>query len=70
MEVGLYFELLEYGRLKSEFTQHSYQVLHRYPSINSNIQLLKQNNISCDIDVATKDGEIVKCVEVKSVSLD
>lgn len=69
-EVGLYFELLEYEKLKSEFRRSSYQVLHRYPSINSNIQLLKQNNISCDIDVATKTGEIVKCVEVKSISLD
>ena len=70
VEIGLYFELLEYERLKTEFTQSSYKVIHRYPSINSNIQLLKQNNISCDIDVANKDGEIVKCVEVKSVRLD
>lgn len=69
IEIGLYFELLEFERLKSEFPQSSYQVLHRYPSINSSINLLKQNNISCDIDVATNAGEIVKCVEVKSIGM-
>jgi len=69
IEIGLYFEVLEFERLKSEFPQSSYQVLHRYPSINSSIHLLRQNNISCDIDVASNAGEIVKCIEVKSISM-
>jgi len=69
IEIGLYFEVLEFERLKYEFPQSSYQILHRYPSINSGIHLLKQNNISCDIDVATNAGEIVKCIEVKSIGV-
>lgn len=69
IEIGLYFEVLEFERVKSEYPSPSYQVLHRYPSINSSIHLLKQNNISCDIDVATSAGDIVKCIEVKSTSM-
>jgi hypothetical protein len=69
-EIGLYFELLEYDRLKSEFPQSTHKVLHRYPSIFSEIQILKSNNISCDIDIVTKNDKVVKCVEVKSVSMD
>jgi len=61
IEIGLYFEELEYERLKSEFPSSSYQVIHRYPLIDSSIQRLNQNNISCDIDV--------KCVEVKAISV-
>ncbi|MFC1875491.1 hypothetical protein ACFLY3_05040 [Chloroflexota bacterium] len=70
VKIGLYFELLEYDSLKSEFPQSTHKVLHRYPSIISEIQLLKSNNISCDIDVVTKNDNVMKCVEVKSVSLD
>jgi len=70
IELGLYFEVLEFERLKSEYPSPSYQVLHRYPSTNSSIHVLKQNNISCDIDVATSAGDIVKCIEVKSISMD
>lgn len=69
IEIGLYFEELEFERLKSEFPNSSYQVLHRYPSINSSIHLLNQNNISCDIDITTNAGKVVKCVEVKSISM-
>ncbi|BCT55302.1 hypothetical protein [Dehalococcoides mccartyi] len=69
IEIGLYFEVLESERLKSEYPESSHQVFHRYPAINSSINLLKQNNISCDIDVATKSGAIVKCVEVKAISM-
>ncbi|MBA7688530.1 hypothetical protein ES703_97014 [subsurface metagenome] len=69
IEIGLYFEVLEFERLKSEYPSTSYQVLHRYPSINSSIQLLRHNNVSCDIDVATNTEEIVKCVEVKAISM-
>jgi len=69
LEIGLYFESIESERLKSEYPETSHQIFHRYPSIHSSIDLLRQNNISCDIDVATKGGEIVKCVEVKAISM-
>jgi len=69
IEIGLYFEVLEYERLKAEFPQPAYQVFHRYPSINSSINVLKQNNVSCDLDVANNAGAIVKCIEVKSIGM-
>jgi len=69
LEIGLYFESLELERLRSEFTESYHQVFHRYPSIHSSVQWLKQNNVSCDIDVATKDGKVIRCVEVKAVSM-
>ena len=31
---------------------------------------MNENNISCDIDIATNAGEVVKCVEIKSISMD
>lgn len=69
LEIGLYFEGVEFDWLKSKYPESSHQVIHRYPSINSSIDSLKNNNISCDIDVTTNAGEIVKCVEVKAISM-
>jgi Holliday junction resolvase-like predicted endonuclease len=67
-EIGLYFEILEFELLRSQFPGPSYYILHRYPAIDSDIAFLRENDISCDIDVTTKKGNVVRCVEVKSVS--
>jgi len=70
LEIGLYFEDRELEKLKAEFPSPPYQVIHRYPSVDSNVPLLYENNVSCDIDIVTNAGQVVKCVEVKSVSMD
>lgn len=67
-EIGLYFETLEFRSLKAEFPPPRWNVHHRYPAIDSNVLFLRTNNVSCDIDVVTRNGDIVRCVEVKSVS--
>jgi hypothetical protein len=68
VEIGLYFEILEAESLEHEYPPPNWRIQHRYPAIDSAVLLLRSNNISCDIDVTTGGGEIVRCVEVKSVS--
>lgn len=67
-EIGLYFEDLEYRRLLVEFPSPQWRVYHRHPLIDSTIPFLRTNDVSCDIDVVMSDGNVARCVEVKSVS--
>lgn len=67
-EIGLYFEIMEFERLMNQFPAPDWRVHHRYPAIDSAVPFLRQNNVSCDIDVVTGEEEVVYCVEVKSVS--
>jgi len=67
-EVGLFFEREELTRLQAEFAKPAWEVRHRYPAIDSSVPLLRQNDISCDIDVISRAGKVSRCVEVKSIS--
>lgn len=63
-KIGLYFELKEvkYIKNKSKLVPN-----HRFPYLESKVPEIKKKNISCDIDVFSKQRKFVKFVEVKAV---
>lgn len=67
-EIGLYFETVELDHLQEEGKSLGWEIYLRYPAIDSEILYLRENNVSCDIDVVTRKRKIVRCVEVKSIS--
>lgn len=67
VEQGTYFEYLEFERRKLELGA-GLAIDWRAPYIDSNLPLLRQHDISCDIDVWETGGAPKLCIEVKSLA--
>lgn len=67
VEQGMYFEHLEYERRKAELSANLV-IDWRAPYITSNLARLREQDISCDIDVWDSHGTPRLCIEVKSLS--
>ena len=67
VEQGMYFEHLEYERRISELSA-DLVIDWRAPYIDSNLARLREEDISCDIDVWDPQGTPQLCIEVKSLS--
>ncbi len=67
VEQGMYFECLEYERRMAELSD-DLVIDWRAPSIHSNSTMLREHDISCDIDVLLPSGTPQLCIEVKSLS--
>lgn len=67
LKQGLYFEMLEY-ELRSATLGDTLTVDWRAPYIDSRLLILRDHNISCDIDIWDLSGIPKVCIEVKSVS--
>ena len=66
-KIGLYFEIVEFEALEADLLGTDWQVQHRYPAIDSQLPILRDNNVSCDLDLIQAGTAACKCVEVKSV---
>lgn len=67
LKQGLYFEMLEY-ELRTATLGHGLTIDWRVPYIDSKLPILRDHDISCDIDI-WDSSEIPKvCIEVKSVA--
>ncbi len=62
-EIGLYFELKEVNFLKKE----GLKPYHRYPFVYSQLEFLRKDDVSCDIDLLDVKDSFLKYVEVKAV---
>ena len=67
VEQGMYFEHLEYERRRAELIG-GLVIDWRAPFIDSNLARLREQDISCDIDVWDSAGTPQLCIEVKSLS--
>ena len=63
---GLYFEMVE-CELQSARLGTDMTIDWRAPYIDSKLPVLREQDISCDIDIWDSNGQPQRCIEVKSV---